>query len=153
MQAKSYYPLCDHLLKALKTGRSTGPKCVGWQADLGVSAKVSARVLCRKSYPHFRKNRYKTPCPFPTPTKKACVFNTSGICFLRLTPDFCNFLVSVRWSIFFLIGLTEYIAVAAMPLRLLPPFYIGVWDYPNKQNGHGLAGPVQAVFRECGHTP
>ena len=54
---------------------------------------------------------------------------------------------------FSLIGLTEYIAVAAMPLRILPLFCIRVWDYPNKQNGHGPAGQKGAVFRECGHTP
>ena len=44
---------------------------------------------------------------------------------------------------FSLIGLTEYIAVAVMPLRMLPPFCIRVWDYPNKQNGHG---PEEAGF-------
>ena len=27
-----------------------------------------------------------------------------------------------------------------MPLRILPLFCIRVWDYPNKQNGHGPAG-------------
>ena len=43
VQVKSYYPLCDRLLNVLKTGRWIGPKCVGWRADLGLSAKVSDR--------------------------------------------------------------------------------------------------------------
>ena len=54
---------------------------------------------------------------------------------------------------FSLIGLTEYIVVAVMLLRVLPPLAIRVWNYPNKQNGHSPAGPKGAVFRECGHTP
>jgi len=41
---------------------------------------------------------------------------------------------------FSVISLTEYIAVAAMPLRILHLFCIRVWDYPNKLNGHGPAG-------------
>ena len=43
VQVKSYYPLCDRLLNVLKTGRWIGPKCVGWRADLGLSAQVSDR--------------------------------------------------------------------------------------------------------------
>ena len=54
---------------------------------------------------------------------------------------------------FSLIGLTEYIAVAAMPLRILPLFCIRVWDYPNSKTDTARQGPNLAVFRECGHTP
>lgn len=37
-QVKSYCSLCDRCLKALETGNWIGPKCVGWWADLGLSA-------------------------------------------------------------------------------------------------------------------
>jgi len=36
--------------------------------------------------------------------------------------------------------------VAAIPLRILPLFCIRVWDYPNKQNGHGPAGAKLGRF-------
>ena len=34
VQVKSYCPLCDRRLEALKIGRWISPKCVGWWADL-----------------------------------------------------------------------------------------------------------------------
>lgn len=89
VQVKSYYPLCDRRLNVLKSGRWIGPKCVGWRADLGLSANVLDRGLCRKSYPHFRENRYKHPAPFRCPRKKPVFSMPLGATFSTPDPDFC----------------------------------------------------------------
>ena len=40
-----------------------------------------------------------------------------------------------------------------MPLRILPLFCIRVWDYPNKQNGHGPAGQKGPFFGSVATLP
>ena len=45
-QVKSYYPLCDHRLKALKIGRWMGSKCVGQRASLGAYRRGANQSGC-----------------------------------------------------------------------------------------------------------
>ena len=50
-QVKSYYPLCDRRLDALKIGCWISPKCVGWWANLGLSIKFV--------FHHFSDNAHR----------------------------------------------------------------------------------------------
>lgn len=80
------------------------------------------------------------------PTKKACVFNTSGSYFFYACPLTSAILLFLCYGAdFSIISLTEYIAVSAMPMRVLHSFCIRVWDYPNKRKrtrpGRGRGGP------------
>lgn len=118
-------------------------RLVGWFRV--VSQSVGWRGYVERVTPIFGRTDINTLPLSDVHEKSLCFQYLWELLFLCLTPDFCHSLVSVLWSRFSIISLTEYIAVAVMPVRVLPPFCIRVWDYPNKRKrtrpGRGRGGP------------
>lgn len=114
---------------------------------------MSDRGLCRKSYPHFRRNRYKHLAALRHSRKKLCFQYLWELLFLRLTHKFSVPLFRRLGADFSgsLIKIHRYICYASVSAASV--LYKGLGLCQQAKTDTARQEPDLAVFRECGHTP